>query len=254
MSPLDRVPKDAVVGARSGESRVRSLPATAFFVFGAVLLLLATRVSIPALVEQDFDPLLAWFVSAGFGVFLPLFLVGWVSVRREGGRTPLDLRSDRLRFRRLDRSDWRVCGGSLAAIGLLTGLITLVMLYFKGRSVLHPAFLPGLPLSAGRYWLLGVWPVFFTANILGRIRLARCSSAPAGVGTRALCLGVQRGRVDGFSCGNGVASRHASASVAHPPLRRSANWKHVGGCDSPCGRQRPGLCRDINGSVGEPSG
>lgn len=166
MSPLDRVPKDAVVGARSGESRVRSLPATAFFVFGAVLLLLATRVSIPALVEHDFDPLLAWFVSAGFGVFLPLFLVGWVSVRREGGRTPRDLRSDRLRFRRLDRSDWRVCGGSLAAIGLLTGLITLVMLYFKGRSVLHPAFLPGLPLSAGRYWLLGVWPVFFTANIL----------------------------------------------------------------------------------------
>lgn len=158
----------AMSEASSVEAHARSLPATAVFALGAVLLLVAIRLLIPVLVQQHgFDPLLAWFAAVGIGVLLPLVLLGWVLVRLEGQRSPAVLWSSRLRFRRLSRSDWLVCGASLAAVALLTTPVALALLHFQDSSPFHPAFLPGLPLSSGRYWLLLVWPVFWIVNILG---------------------------------------------------------------------------------------
>lgn len=152
----------------SVEAPARSLPSTFVFAFGGVLLLVAIRVLIPVLVEQhEWDPLLAWFAAAGLGVFVPLVLLGCVLLRMEGSRPPAVPWPERLRFRRLRRSDWLVCGASLGAVVLLTTPVALALLYSRGSSALHPAFLPGLPLSSGRYWLLSVWLAFWTVNILG---------------------------------------------------------------------------------------
>lgn len=140
----------------------------AVFALGAVLLLAATRTLIPVLVGRyDLDPLLAWFLAAGIGVFAPLLVLGWAFVRAEGTRSAGDLWSDRLRFRRLSGSDWPLIAGAMAAVALLTALVVLALLFFEGRAALHPAFLPGVPLSSGRYWLLSVWPLFWVVNIFG---------------------------------------------------------------------------------------
>lgn len=140
----------------------------AVFALGAVLLLVAIRGLVPVLVGQyEWDPLLGWFAAAGLGVFLPLVLLGFVLVRSEGRYPGAGLWANRLRFRRLHRSDWLALCVSLAAVALLTAPVALALLYFQGPSALHPTFLPGLPLSSGRYWLLSVWVVFWTVNVLG---------------------------------------------------------------------------------------
>jgi len=160
--------EDAMADATSVEPRARFLPAAALFAVGAGLLLVATRLLIPILVESyEFDPLLAWFTAVGFGVLLPLILLGCAVLRLESRGSSAALWTDRLRFRRLGRFDWLICGASLAAVALLTALVALVLVSWRGPSALYPAFLPGLPLSPGRYWLLWVWPVFWTVNILG---------------------------------------------------------------------------------------
>ncbi len=145
----------------------------ALFGGAALLLLLATEVLIPALAEwTGIEVVVAWFIVGGLAVFAPILVVGALLLRaeRRGGRRGPDAPSlwrDRLRFRRMDRSDWLWALGGLAAIGVATGAIQGLLILFRGEVDLHPTFMAFEPLGPGRYWILAAWLPFWVVNILG---------------------------------------------------------------------------------------
>ncbi|HEX6739209.1 MAG TPA: CPBP family intramembrane glutamic endopeptidase [Vicinamibacteria bacterium] len=140
----------------------------ALFGGGALLLALATRVVIPALVSATgAEPVVMWFVAASTVVFAPLLLVAALLLRRERSAAvePWSWRA-RLRLRAMNGADWAWSLAGLLAVSASTGGLAgaLAML---GQRRLQPAFMAFAPLTAGRYWILAAWLPFFALNILG---------------------------------------------------------------------------------------
>jgi membrane protease YdiL (CAAX protease family) len=145
------------------------LGTTVLFGGGAVLLYGATRWLIPALAERtSLEPVLLWFLAAGFGVFLPLLLVAAVLLHREGAFASPHVWRDRLRFHAMNRGDWHWSLGGLTAIGLLAFGGTRLLRFVGAEQGLQPSFLMLEPLGPGRYWILAAWLPFFVLNILGK--------------------------------------------------------------------------------------
>jgi membrane protease YdiL (CAAX protease family) len=141
-----------------------------FLIFGggALLLGLGTRLVIPAVSQGTaLEPVVAWFLVGGLLVFLPILLFGLFLLRQEGWGSVAGLWSARLRFRRMNRTDWAWGIGALIVIGLLTGLIQVLMGLFLEDADLHPPFMAFEPLGPGRYWILGAWLPFWVMNIMG---------------------------------------------------------------------------------------
>lgn len=139
-------------------------------VFGgaAVLLLVSTRLFIPAFSEAaGIEPVLAWFVIGGALVFGPIVLAAYWLVRREPTDGDGATWAARLRFRRMDGTDWLWAAGALLAVGLLTAAAQATVSAVEGGAALHPPFMAFEPLSAGRYWILAAWAPFWVLNILG---------------------------------------------------------------------------------------
>jgi membrane protease YdiL (CAAX protease family) len=165
---------------------LRIPPATAFFAAAALLLWGATRGAIPALVRAGLDPLLAWFVAGGLGVFAPMLAAAAWVVRAEGVALDREAWRERLRFRRLSRADLRLGLLGLVVIAVWTGGVTLLF----GEHALHPPFLNRdiAVLGPGRRWLLAAWLPFWLLNIGGEEILWRGVLLPrqeAGHGGRA---------------------------------------------------------------------
>ncbi len=153
--------QDAVPSIKLGSS-------LAIFGVGALLLLAATRLLVPLLTQgARQEPLLAWFLAAGLGVFAPLLLLAGFLLHRELGRLQRGDWSGRFRFRPLRGADWAFSVGSIAVIAILGGLIATAVGAFAGQAALHPSFLPAEPLSPGRYWLLWAWLPYWALNIVG---------------------------------------------------------------------------------------
>jgi len=140
-----------------------------------LLLFVATRVAIPLLIRTTgCEGVIAWFAAAGFGVFLPLVIIGWVMLRREGMSDGRRLWSERLRFRRLTAADLGWTQGDLgcalaglAIVGLGSAATIGALRWWSPDIRLHPSFLAMEPLGPGRYWIFAVWLPFFAINILG---------------------------------------------------------------------------------------
>jgi membrane protease YdiL (CAAX protease family) len=132
----------------------------------------------PALVARTtLEPVLLWFLVAGFALFVPLLLFGTFLLR--GERTALSgLWRERLRFCPITRSDWLWAVGSIGLVALLTmGTMALLKSLNSGFQ-LTPSFLQMQPLTAGRYWILGVWLPFWVVNILAEEFLWRAIVLP----------------------------------------------------------------------------
>jgi membrane protease YdiL (CAAX protease family) len=127
----------------------------ALFGAGAVLLFLATRLAIPAL------------VAAGAVVFGPLLLLAvlLLSAERRLGRP--GVWAGRLWLRPMTGGDWLWVIGGFAAVAVLTGGIAAALGRWQGGTNLHPSFMAFEPLGPGRYWILGAWLPFFVLNIAG---------------------------------------------------------------------------------------
>jgi membrane protease YdiL (CAAX protease family) len=135
---------------------------------GGLLLFAVTHGVIPALRERTtIEPILLWFGAAGFGVFLPLLLLGLALLRQEGVRLNSQTWRERLRFRRLTRADWLWTAGGVLAVGILAATSVLLMKIFFGYVDLQPSFVRFDPLTPDRSWILAAWLPFFSINILG---------------------------------------------------------------------------------------
>ena len=137
------------------------------FVIAATVLLLLTWIVIPWLSETiGIETIVAWFICAGLGVFLPLLIAAWLFLKREGGigrRTW----TERLRFRRMNSGDWAWAVGGIGVIGFLTIVIMRLIEGTVGYIDPQPPFMRFDPLGPGRYWILQAWFPFWLLNIMG---------------------------------------------------------------------------------------
>lgn len=144
------------------------LQTAALFGGAALLLFAVTHGVIPALSRQTAArPILLWFGAAGFGVFLPLLLLGIALLRQEDAQLNRRTWSERLRFRPLTKADWVWTGGGLVAVAGSTATSVFLLQMLFGEADLQPSFLHFEPLKTGQWWILAVWLPFFAINIMG---------------------------------------------------------------------------------------
>lgn len=131
---------------------------------GAVLLFLATRFLIPFFVATTgADPIVAWFLAAGLGVFAPLIAVAWIILKTE----PESPGYRRLWLRPMNGGDWLWTGLGALGIVLLTMPIVLVLFQRYGAETLSPDWLAFDAPTPDRLWILLAWVPFFAVNMLG---------------------------------------------------------------------------------------
>jgi membrane protease YdiL (CAAX protease family) len=139
-----------------------------------LLLLFVTHRLIPALHQQTgVEPVLLWFLLGGLGVFVPLVWFGAWLLRREYLRGTSRRWTDRLRLRRMSRTDWYWTVGGLVLVGLLSAGLQSGLAAAFGELDLHPSFMQLAPLGPGRYWILAAWLPFWLLNVLGEELLWR---------------------------------------------------------------------------------
>jgi membrane protease YdiL (CAAX protease family) len=140
----------------------------ALFGMGALLMVLTTRVAVPAFVAATgAETVVMWFLAASLVLFGPLLLTAALLLYRE--RRPPGQGSSRARLwlRPMNGGDWLWAVGGLAAILVLTGGIGALLRMLQAGENLHPSFMAFEPLGPGRYWILGAWIPFFVLNIVG---------------------------------------------------------------------------------------
>lgn len=140
----------------------------ALFGVGALLLLLTTRVAVPAFVSATrAETVVMWFLAASIILFGPLLLTAALLLHRERHPGRLDSLGARLWLRPMNGGDWLWAVGGLAAVGMLTGGIGAAFRILQDGKDFHPSFMAFEPLGPGRYWILGAWLPFFVLNIVG---------------------------------------------------------------------------------------
>lgn len=165
----------------------------ALFIGAAILLFLQTQFVIPWLSDlTGLEPVIFWFMVGGLGVFLPIALVGWFILSREGYQLmKSDTWRDRLRFRTLTTDDFKWMGLGVFLIGLFSFLIMLLMRYLGVETSHQPSFMEFNPLTPGRYWYLLLWLPYWILNIMGEEFMWRGVMLPrneAAIGARAWFL------------------------------------------------------------------
>jgi membrane protease YdiL (CAAX protease family) len=78
----------------------------------------------------------------------------------------------------MNGGDWLWAVGGLAAVGVLTGGIGVLLRMLQASKDLHPSFMAFEPLGPGRYWILGAWLPFFVLNIVGEEFVWRAVALP----------------------------------------------------------------------------
>ena len=140
----------------------------AFFGSASLALIIITKLLIPFLVRiTGQEAILFWFLTAGLGVFFPLILVATFLLHQEGNLFREEVWSQRLRFKKLTRTDWLWVVGGLTTIVLATTIILWLLQTTLGEISMHPPFMEFEPLTPERYWLLAIWLPFWGLNIMG---------------------------------------------------------------------------------------
>lgn len=140
----------------------------AMYIPAAILMYVMTTYLIPYLSKTTGqETILFWFIVAGLGIFTPLIVTGILILKSEGYKLNLNTIKERLRFRKLKKTDVLWAIGGLVAVGILSAVIMKVMELVIGEFDHTPPFMAFEPLNAGRYWLLLVWAPYWVLNILG---------------------------------------------------------------------------------------
>lgn len=166
----------------------------ALFAFGALLLVVTTRLAVPAFVAAiQAETVLMWFLAASIILFGPLVLTALLLLRRER-RSGAKLRwMVRLWLRPMNRGDWLWTMAGLVAVGASSGATAAVLQMLHGR-VGVPSFMAFDPLGPDRYWILGAWLPFFVLNIVGEEFVWRSVVLPRQV----IAFGARAWLVNGF--------------------------------------------------------
>lgn len=140
----------------------------AIYIPAALLMYCLTKYLIPFLSNRTGqETILFWFIVGGLGIFTPLIVTGLLILRKEGFKISGKTWVERLRFRKITKSDLLWSLGGLIMVGILSGLIMKGLALLIGQFDHSPAFMSFEPLSKGRYWLLLVWFPYWILNIMG---------------------------------------------------------------------------------------
>lgn len=131
----------------------------------ALLLWVMTRTLIPNLVERGWEPLLAWFLTAGF-LFALLLIAAVAGAILAGKRSLPDILRE-LRVRPLSSAEWRLTGLALLATILAITALQAINTGVWPRLPAHPPFMSVSPLAPAQYYILVLWLPFFALNIIG---------------------------------------------------------------------------------------
>ena len=140
----------------------------AIYIPAAILMYCMTKFLIPYLSrETGQETIFFWFIVAGLGIFTPLIITGILILKSEGYKISKSTWTQRLRFRKITKTDliWSIVG--LVLVGVFSGLIVKGLELIIGKFDHSPSFMSFEPLTKGRYWLLIIWAPYWILNILG---------------------------------------------------------------------------------------
>lgn len=144
------------------------LESFAIYIPASILMYCLTKYLIPYLSEETGqETILFWFIVAGLGIFMPLIITGILILRSEGYKISKNTWIQRLRFRRITKSDLIWCFVGLVLVGIFSGILLIGLEFIIGKFDHSPAFISFDPLTKGRYWLLLIWLPYWVLNILG---------------------------------------------------------------------------------------
>lgn len=167
----------------------------AYFLGGAVALLIALAVGIPFLEKAyGVPPVLGWFLTSGILVAV-FFFAAIAAARRSTGAQSVGETMQALRLRPLSWADVAWTAGGLLGVVVLTGGVVSAFSWLFGLDLLakdsYASFLQMDALRPGQYWLLIVWLPYFFFNIAGEELLWRGYLLPRqeeALGSRAWML------------------------------------------------------------------
>jgi membrane protease YdiL (CAAX protease family) len=132
-----------------------------------ILNLIACRVAIPLLDAQKIFPIeVAYFLSVGVLVLVPMFLGALYLSSRELNSNNLKDIFERMRIKKISGRDvlWTVLGFMILSFAsFLIAKIILPLFHIDA----NPFFFQNMPLSEKNFWILYIWPLFFFFNIFG---------------------------------------------------------------------------------------
>ncbi|MCD4691373.1 MAG: hypothetical protein K8R79_00540 [Calditrichales bacterium] len=143
-----------------------------FLIFGiaSTALVLETQFLIPFLSKRTgLEPIIFWFIVAGFGIFLPMLVLAYFLLRSGGVKISKNTWEDRLRFKKMNKADWLWSIGSIIMIGLFSFAIIKLLEVLIGKVESNPSFMYFEPLTADRYWILLLWFPYWLLNIFGGV-------------------------------------------------------------------------------------
>jgi len=151
----------------------------AIFGIASVILIIETQFLIPYLNKiSGWETIVCWFIVAGLGFFLPMLITAILILRKEGFRLNKKVWIERLRFRKMTKSDWLWSIGAIFVIMLLSTFIVEILKSIISDVNYRPTFMSFEPLSAGRYWILLLWFPYWILNIMGEEILWRGTLLP----------------------------------------------------------------------------
>ena len=88
-------------------------------------------------------------------------------LRNEGVKIGKNTWEDRLRFKKMNKTDWLWSIGSIIMIGILSFAIIKLLEVLIEKVESHPSFMYFEPLTPDRYWILLIWFPYWLLNIMG---------------------------------------------------------------------------------------
>lgn len=144
------------------------LSAILIFFFASIILYLSTHIFIPLLSELlGLIPILNWFLAGGVLVFMPLFVIAILFVRRETKSANLKTITHALYLRGMNKRDWKFALVGVAAIFIFSALIMLLIKNIKPNFDPSPGFMKFDGFKPEQYWMILLWIPFFFFNIVG---------------------------------------------------------------------------------------
>jgi membrane protease YdiL (CAAX protease family) len=138
------------------------------YIPAAILMYCLTKYLIPYLsIVTGQETILFWFIVAGLGIFTPLIITAILILKSEGYKINKSTWTERLRFRKITKSDMIWCFVGLVLVGVFSMIIMKGLEFIIGKFDHSPAFMSFDPLTKGRYWLLLVWAPYWILNRLG---------------------------------------------------------------------------------------
>ncbi len=148
------------------------------FLIPGILFWIHLNWSIPFVTKQlQWSSYAAWIIIGTFFLFMPLFLLTLLLLKRDGYRIELTSVLNRLRIKKMTRSDWLWTGLSLISAIAIAGVIVMIMvispLDIDASALKEISPIETNKLVGTEQYILLLLPLFFFFNYVGEEMLWR---------------------------------------------------------------------------------